>query len=458
VAVATSGSAPLSASPAAPLVWDVAWADLPAPPPYDPNPLPTTPPPVGAPACTARQLVGRSLGYPGISQDDGDVVSLRNISGRTCLLTGAVHAVLYGHGAPDLTVSSHGSQHMPETASFDMPPGQSTEVWFFATGDCGSGPPTGIKAIPITSARIRIPGDGDVLVSSLRMPRECGTPTVEAFQQALPLKTYPPSPLQGAKAFIEAPATVRAGEAINYVVTLANLTRQPITMTPCPGFEQWLNVGTPGKDVYGLNCAGHRLLAAGQRLRFQMRLAIPADAPSGPAQLRWSPAGAYPFAHAAVTVVGLDNPCAAGNLVAEAEPAQAFDGTGYYDVKDRGTALAVTVTNTADTTCTLQGAPTVQLSGPGGRSLDLPMAKGSPLRRPAYVSPPQVRLPPGGSARTTLAWHTRWCAADPNPVTIAVALPSGGGTLSVHADQGWTPPPCSGFNWADLTADDFGPA
>ena len=452
-------SAPASiakSSPTPALAWDIPWADLPQPAPYDPKPLPTTPPPASAPACTAEQLVGRNLGYPGITQDDGDVIDLRNVSDRTCLLTGTVHATLFGTGAAPLQVTGTG-RYFPDTmASFDMPPGQSTQVWFFATYGCERRPADGSKPIPVTSASIEIPGGGTVTVTGLDMPRECGI-TAKQFSQNLPARTYPPTPLDGATFSLEAPATVHAGQSFDFVVSVVNPTSSPITMTPCPAYNEWLSVGTPDtKGIYGLNCMGHTSLAVHERLRFQMRLTVPEDAPSGPAELRWGPAALIHFGHVPVVVIGNDSPCHAADLTASApETARAFAQTGFYDVKDAGSDLSVTLTNTSNHLCTLQGTPTVGVTDAGGRPLQLEQPTGQGWGQPT-LPPAQIRIGPGDSARTTLSWHTRWCATDPNPVTVELGLPTEGGTVTVRPAQGWTPPRCGGFDWHTVTATQFG--
>jgi hypothetical protein len=220
------------ASPAA-LTWDVPWSDQPPPAPYDPSPLPTTPPPASAPACTADQLRGRSLGYPGISQDDGDVIDFRNVSPHTCLLTGQVHATLLGHGEAPLQVTGTGRYLPDRMASFDMAPGQSTQVWFFATSACERRPADGSAPVPVTTARIEIPGGGSVTVDGLNMPRECGI-SAKQFSQDLGEPTYPPAPLEGAKLFLEAPPTVRAGTSFDYVLMVVNPLDHPVPSPRVP--------------------------------------------------------------------------------------------------------------------------------------------------------------------------------------------------------------------------------
>jgi hypothetical protein len=82
------------------------------------------------------------------------------------------------------------------------------------------------------------------------------------------------------------------------------------------------------------------------------------------------------------------------------------------------------------------------------------MAKGERFDRPLPY-PAQIRLTPGSSAQTRLSWHTRWCGADPNPVTVTLTLPSAGGAVTVLPAKGWAPPDCKTFTLNALSATQF---
>jgi hypothetical protein len=153
-------------------------------------------------------------------------------------------------------------------------------------------------------------------------------------------------------------------------------------------------------------------------------------------------------------VAGNDHPCRSAQLSGASDsPAVSFQGSGLYDAKDEGTDLAVVVTNTSATTCTLQGAPTLALTTADGADSGVPYADNS--GRFPRLPEPQVALAPGARATVTLAWHTQWCQADPNPVTVRLTLPANGGTLSVVPAHGWSPPPCTGFAWRTISSDPF---
>jgi len=84
-------------------------------------------------------------------------------------------------------------------------------------------------------------------------------------------------------ASIEAPAQVRRGEALEYVVSLHNASPRPFPLNPCPVYLQRLgeHAGT-----YQLNCAVSTI-PAHTSVRFAMRLRVPDQAPVGETRLTW---------------------------------------------------------------------------------------------------------------------------------------------------------------------------
>ena len=423
----------------------IPWIDSPAPTYAPPQPLPAQPFPRKAPACAANQLTVANDSFSGRTSDRGVVLQLTNASRTTCLLLGTPHVVVWGPGYGPVVVT----QHRVVGTSFDMAPRQSTYLWLSATADCLSGPAYG-KAPIVDRLTISPHGGGVLTVPGLSMPRSCGGIGESNFYRNTPDPVYPPEPLAGSKVFLELPATpARAASVFSYDVVVRNPTTKPITMTPCPGYTEWLSVGGSDYPARQLNCDGHASLRPGQTLAFRMQLAIPADAPTGPATIAWSlQDGADKGSSRAIEIVGNDIPCHAGQLAASApEAAVPFAMTGIYAPKDSGTTLTVTVTNTSTTLCTLQGAPTVAATSSNGKQV--PLHWGDVGFNGQPPSPPQVRLAPGGSARTVLSWHAKWCGADPNRVTVDLGLPSGGGAVRVTPAHGWTPPACKGWDVPD---------
>ncbi|BEP16327.1 hypothetical protein acdb102_46380 [Acidothermaceae bacterium B102] len=278
--------------------WDVAWADLPGSH-YEPTALPSPPLTTSAPACTAAQLAPAGLFHPGDTEDSGSIVRLRNVSSTPCLLSGPVRAVLHADGERPMNLSSH-TPAWSDRTSFDMRPGEWTLVWFSASSGCG----TSTKArSDYTSADIAIPGGGVVTVRGLQLTHYCGGPSVGAFYRIHPDPVYVPAPLAGATFTVEAPKTVTAGTSFDFVVAIGNPTTHAITMAPCPSYMDFLSPFVD-KTFHELNCHGRTTLSAGQTLRFQMRLAVPAAETDGPEKLVWLPDSTYGSPPVIVTVVG----------------------------------------------------------------------------------------------------------------------------------------------------------
>lgn len=130
-----------------------------------------------------------------------------------------------------------------------------------------------------------------------------------------PAPTPVPSPSPPSlRARIEAPLSVRAGDALVYRVILTNVGDDSVLLDPCPSYLEWLGgrpiaTTTPPpnfpsskpwvgrttyagavKESYSLNCAAVKAIDAGASVTFEMRLAVPMDA-LGQETLRWSLAG-----------------------------------------------------------------------------------------------------------------------------------------------------------------------
>jgi hypothetical protein len=78
------------------------------------------------------------------------------------------------------------------------------------------------------------------------------------------------------------PATVKAGQIVDYTVTLANPTGHAVPLTPCPSYEEVVSSFPPQPaepDVvdlyYRLNCDGHRGIGPHSSLTFAMRITAP---------------------------------------------------------------------------------------------------------------------------------------------------------------------------------------
>lgn len=94
----------------------------------------------------------------------------------------------------------------------------------------------------------------------------------------------PPDRFPDLRASIEAPASVAPGSVLEYVVTLTNTGDITVPWGSCPGYEQGLRTEVrhkpaPNYDTAGawrLACDRYPSLAAGESVRFAMRLQVPA--------------------------------------------------------------------------------------------------------------------------------------------------------------------------------------
>lgn len=84
--------------------------------------------------------------------------------------------------------------------------------------------------------------------------------------------SFLPLPLGGLQVSITAPATVKAGSVLEYVVTLANPTDEAIELSPCPSYVESM---PQAKESYQLNCIPGLLVPAHGSVPFDMRLNVP---------------------------------------------------------------------------------------------------------------------------------------------------------------------------------------
>ncbi len=127
-------------------------------------------------------------------------------------------------------------------------------------------PDTSAVSIVVPGGHYEVPPDGCPFSASW-----FGTPHVTVPQPA-----YPLDPL---KATMHLPATVAAGRAFSYVVTVTNPTAKPIALSPCPAYDEgWKPVssGAVLHRSYRLNCAAHPVVQPGETVAYAMRMVAPA--------------------------------------------------------------------------------------------------------------------------------------------------------------------------------------
>jgi len=273
------------------LGYDVAWINTPAPKPWFPKPIQPKPPSMNAPRCLASQLhIGAVVGN-GATGMEFFGIPLRNISNQPCLLVGSpMRVVAQAAGQPDV-VATRGLHLGSGGAGGDLQPGKRGYLSLETDRDCSAryATPNTFPTKNYTSVTVTLPSATSFTIP-LKLDVECGLRTGGLGVQ-LPPPTDRPDPRSQLVASIDAPLTVRAGTTLTYVVTLTNPTAATISLRHCPGYAEWLGAGVVelAKNAFGLDCSTVRAIEPGQSVRYEMQLAVPADASwPDPVQLSWA--------------------------------------------------------------------------------------------------------------------------------------------------------------------------
>lgn len=156
-------------------------------------------------------------------------------------------------------------------------------------------------------------------------------------------------------------------------------------------------------------------------------LRSPTQAPLGAGS---SGAGAASPPAASVGVLA----CAPDQLLATSEPWGGAAGS---------VGTTVTVTNTGDVACTVQGAPGARITDGSGAAVV--KATGEWQWKTVSLMPPPLTLRPGDRAMTTIRW-SNWCGAQPSePLTASLQLVTGALEITPDASAPRVlVPPCNG--------------
>ncbi len=295
----------------------IAWLPLPAAHRYPTAPTPPAiprppiPVPPGTPACRAGQLEGASAGVEYATGNVNMPIVVRNRGAAACVLQGwADLTILDGRGrllaaAAGTTFANRGTffNDWPEVpvllASHTPPlparpdsgqPGRHGQVVMnLAWYDCRQ-PRAAVLLLdlPAAGGRLRAPFDHRSAYSAV-----CDNPGAKPAGTVArgPLSPagfpWPPAPRYlDVGVDIHVPASVRRGATLAYQVTLTNRDHGSYRLEPCPDYNEFLG----RKDVvasYQLNCQPVGAIAPGQRVTFQMQLAIPTTTATGPNRLIW---------------------------------------------------------------------------------------------------------------------------------------------------------------------------
>lgn len=276
-----------SASPTADTPTVVPWVYAPTQPSAPTTAdTPPAPRPTDARPCTAHDVsvvVGEGDGAGGHLLRD---LRFRNVSESTCVLRGYPEVTATEPGQPDV-VGVDGS-FFPSDGPANMPPGASTFLGVETDTYCAARPGGGGGGPLYHRVRVVLPSGDEI---SIEIPdgldATCGL-RLTPFSVPRPEHPDPPSSMSELTAVLQMPATVQAGGVLSYVVALTNPTDQAVVLSPCPAYLQTTSAPSPAKDIETLNCGPVGAITAGQTLRFEMRIEVPADAPDGPLHVFWN--------------------------------------------------------------------------------------------------------------------------------------------------------------------------
>ena len=276
--------------------------------PSMPTPSPTPVIPAGTRACVNRDLRvafegGQGLGFGQLTA----TISFANVSGTNCFLQGVPGFALLDAQEEVIGTTPSGYLITDRSDPVLMVAGGGSRqaylpfAWPGIDQATGGGPCPSAKSA--SSVRLQLPGGGGMLAVSVAhaatLPltiAPChGLIAVGAFQPAEPAVEPTPTP-HPFSYHVALPASVRAGNNLQYTVTFTNVTTSPVVFSdPCPTYHEDLYFGSGatgqplGKHVYLLNCHAVEAIASHASLTFAMVLDVPASASPGGYTLLWAP-------------------------------------------------------------------------------------------------------------------------------------------------------------------------
>jgi hypothetical protein len=131
-------------------------------------------------------------------------------------------------------------------------------------------PQTGPRPYDFRHVEVRMP-DGGYLSTGRHYESTC-KPGVGAWHRRVPEVTVS-ARWTSLRVSIEAPSEVSVGSVLTYFVTITNTGPAAVALEPCPGYLQSLGPTKSGGS-FALNCAKAPAIAAGQSIRFEMKMVV----------------------------------------------------------------------------------------------------------------------------------------------------------------------------------------
>lgn len=207
------------------------------------------------------------------------IYSAQNTAKRACYVSGRPGVKLAGQALA-------GGPNVLDVTAGALAPGSSATFAVTQRPRAGCTPAFSRSGVPRTSvvaAHIQI-GARPPAATADGTIRTSRCSTTEVSQIGLAPTSPKPDQLSPLTIQLRAPERVRAGRTLDFTVTITNSTRAAIRLSPCPSYET--GISSAPAVAYQLNCA-RPAIGAGQSRVYDMRFAVPASTPAGPAKIGW---------------------------------------------------------------------------------------------------------------------------------------------------------------------------
>lgn len=270
-----------------------------------PKPRPTVR--AGAKPCRASQLSGvltkwekPQLGGEEVRGFDANIsklygyVDVRNVSAADCTLQGEVPATMLSGGTEVPMQYGHTINAAARERVTGVPAGGHASLrmdW--------SGPFCEQLDGPLAFA-IEVPHQGGVLRAPITAtdrpacnrgevkPNVTGGLFTSGFTEPATTSTPPVSAIGALTATTQPPASITPGQPFTFHVVLANPTKTPIQLDPCPGYViELFSMGDAGYEgvnthqLYRLNCRPTATVPATGKVTYEMQATVPNTVPAG---------------------------------------------------------------------------------------------------------------------------------------------------------------------------------